>query len=289
METTAEKIRFELNSIIVQLSDLIRELPIKKLDRSSRVVFVAPDYYFGEPSPFQRSIQLNLKNRYDKIAELLKLIFQNAPDDIKFKLEQTDNHFRIWLQLETNWSVYPDPEINIQNLKKRFNEFNPILDILDANKDSDKDIVIIPDTNSLLLSCDPLIYKKSINKDSFTILLLPTVLGELDKLKVLHRNPEVREKAQKVITRIKGWRTQGTLTSGVTTEKTITIKAIPNEPNMGKTLSWLDKDVADDRIITSVIEIQSKNPASIIVLYTSDINLQNKAEAAMIEYSELDI
>jgi len=287
MKTTSEKIRSELNSITKRLCELIRELPIKRLNRhGTGVVIFAPEYFFEEPSPIQRNIQLNLKNQYDKISELLKLIFQNAPTDITYKLDQVDKLFRIWLQLESNWSVEPNPNQNVQKLLKDSAQFNPILDILDAS--NTKDISIIPDTNSLLISCDPLAYKNSLNIESFTILLLPTVLSELDKLKILHRNQDVREKAQKVITRIKGWRNQGSLTTGVTVEKTITVKTIPYEPNMNSTLTWLDKDVADDRIIASVIEIQSRFPSSVIILFTSDINLQNKAEATLIEYCELE-
>ena len=275
-----------MNLITKQLSEIIQELPIKTLNKQRHGGFIfAPNYYFDEPTPAQRNIQLNLKNQYDKIFELLRLIFKNAPTDIIYKLDEVDKLYRMWLQLESNWAIKPNPEHNVHELLDHAAKFNPILEILDAGKN--KNPIIIPDTNSLLLSCNPLVYKKSLNINSFTILLLPTVLNELDKLKILHRNQDVREKAQKIINRIKGWRTQGSLIDGITVEKSIIIQTIPTEPNMINTLSWLDKDVNDDRIIASVMEIQSKYPATTVILYTSDINLQNKAEAAIIEYREL--
>jgi len=107
-------------------------------------------------------------------------------------------------------------------------------------------------------------------------------LGELDELKMLHRNPEVREKAQKVITRIKGWRAQGPLLEGVLVDKTIQVRAIHDEPNVANSLSWLDPSNKDDRIIATTLHIQSRAPSARIVLVTGDINLQNKSDAASV-------
>ena len=58
------------------------------------------------------------------------------------------------------------------------------------------------------------------------------------------------------------------------------------EPDMKNNLSWLDADVADDRIIASTLEIMINHPTARIVLVTRDINLQNKAEVALIEFVE---
>ena len=55
---------------------------------------------------------------------------------------------------------------------------------------------------------------------------------------------------------------------------------------MKATLKWLDKDVADDRLIASTLEIIAQQPSARVVLVTSDINLQNKADAALIECYE---
>ncbi len=288
MKTTSEKIRQHLNRIAEQSAKLVRELPIKRFDknRSSGIVFIAPDYYWGEITPAQRNEQLQLKKDYDNISEHVRFIFKDAPKDVRHRLEQADKLLTRWIYLEENWSIRPDPEANAAKLLKDSEEIKSIIDILDASKD--KSVTIIPDTNSLLNSCDPLSYRATLKEEQFTLLLLPTVLKELDELKILHRNPDVRDKAKKIISRIKGWRTQGSLANGITVEKNITIKSIATEPDMENTLSWLDKDASDDRIIASVLEIQSHYPAAVVILFTGDINLQNKAEAAMIEFLELD-
>lgn len=71
---------------------------------------------------------------------------------------------------------------------------------------------------------------------------------------------------------MKGYRQQGNLIDGVTVEKTIKIKMVASEPNFDKTLSWLDKENSDDKIIASALEIQRDNPSSAVCLVTSDIN-----------------
>jgi len=74
----------------------------------------------------------------------------------------------------------------------------------------------------------------------------------------------------------------------VTVEKTIKLKMVASEPNFDRTLSWLDRENNDDRIIASALEIQRDNPSSAVCLVTSDINLQNKIEMARLTYIDID-
>ena len=163
--------------------------------------------------------------------------------------------------------------------------FVRILEIVEVN--GAVEIILVPDTNAIIGKPDPTQYKAIAGDDKFVFLLLPTVLAELDTLKNNHRNPDFRKKVNKVITRVKGWRTQGTLRDGVTVSETMTVKAVASEPNMQRTLKWLDKDNRDDRIIASVLEVQSTYPTARVVLVTGDINLLNKADVARIESAEL--
>ena len=74
---------------------------------------------------------------------------------------------------------------------------------------------------------------------------------------------------------------------GVTVDHSITVRACHCEPNMGRTLSRLDAIVQDNRSIASVIELQVEQPSARIVLVTGNINLQNKADVALIETAEI--
>lgn len=119
-----------------------------------------------------------------------------------------------------------------------------------------------------------------------TIVLFPTVLTELDKLKIVHRDAEFRQKIISIINRIKGLRSQGRLLDGVIVHKSILIKMVATEPDFEHTLHWLDNGNSDDRIIASALEIQVRNPSDTVILVSSDINLQNKAEMANLPYLE---
>ena len=146
---------------------------------------------------------------------------------------------------------------------------------------------LIPDTNALIGNPNPAQYRTIADNDRFIFLLLPTVIAELDTLKNTHRSDDFREKVTKVITRVKGWRNQGTLLDGVTVDKTITVKAGAIEPDMENTLTWLDRENRDDRIVASVLEIQSSYPNARVVVITGDINLANKMDLARIATADL--
>jgi hypothetical protein len=282
----ASRVRNRLAAVVNALAQLMRGLPVRQLERHGHgVVIIAPEYYWGDLSAEQRATQISLKRDYEPIAELLRLLLSRAPEDLLRQIDDADKRFRVWLELQNNWSLAPMPGANERALRSDAAALERILAVLDVT--GTRDIVVISDTNSLLARADPIEYRSVVGNDSFTFMLLPTVLGELDRLKIEHRNPDVREKAKNTITRIKGWRQQGSLSSGVTVNKSITVKACHSEPDMRSTLSWLDANIADDRIVASVLAVQTEQPSARIVLVTGDINLQNKADAALIETAEV--
>jgi predicted ribonuclease YlaK len=65
------------------------------------------------------------------------------------------------------------------------------------------------------------------------------------------------------------------------------VKAASKEPDFKNTLSWLDPNNNDDRIIASVLALQAEFPSAQMILISGDINLMNKADVAMIETAEL--
>jgi PIN domain len=146
--------------------------------------------------------------------------------------------------------------------------------------------VFVPDTNALL-------YHPELDKwrfdgaKTFAFVLIPTVLGELDELKIKHRDAALRQKAEALIGRIKSYRTRGDLSVGVVVAKNVsTIRAIALEPSFDSSLPWLDPDNNDDRIIASFVEVMRQHPRSPVVLVTLDINLQNKAAVGAFPFVE---
>ena len=285
-KSTASRLRIRFSNVAGKLAELVKTLSVRRLNQEGGgIVFIGPDLYFGERSADQKAVQLALKREYDVISELLKLLVSGGPEELVNGFEQADSQFRNWLDLDRTWSVTTNPAENAKKALAVAEPIGRILDVLDAA--SKNDILVVPDVNSLLADADPVKYRDVAGQDRFVFMLLPTVLGELDKLKIEHRNIDVREKARKIIDRIKGWRNQGALTDGVTVDKSITVKAASREPDMKNSLSWLDPSNNDDRIIASVLSIQVEFPAAQVTLVSADINLLNKADAAMIETAEL--
>jgi hypothetical protein len=185
-----------MSTVVTGLSELIKTLPIRRFDRfSGAALWVVPEFYFEERSAEQRATQLALRRRYEVLIEILRVILRGAPNDLLSRLEDTDKHFRDWLELNGSWSVTQDPKENARKSVEAARPLQQILDVLDVA--SKGELILVPDTNSLLSTADPVDYRKVANQDGFVFMLLPTVLGELDRLKIEHRNDVVREKAKK--------------------------------------------------------------------------------------------
>ena len=286
MPSTVSRLRSDFESLTQRVADFIRDIPIEWLDRhGGGVILIAPDYFWGEPSDEQRNAQLTIKRGYEQWFEVFRSAFAKSPADLSRRIKKADQRMRKWIELHSNWALQPDPGLNEQKLREDADEFMKILAILDAGRPTQA--ILVPDTNAIIGHPDPVEYRPIAGDVSFVFLLLPTVLAELDTLKNTHRNPDFREKVNKAITRVKGWRNQGSLRDGVTVDRTITVRAVAIEPDMQNTLKWLDKENRDDRIIAAVLEVQSAHPTAQVILVTGDINLLNKADVARIETAEM--
>jgi len=246
-------------------------------------IFVSPpDHYWKEVNESHIKIQTELKQLYSEWKEPFDLLFQNVPESVIHGIEEVHEFVISWIERnrDGNWSVKPTLEENKSFFKDKTEVFHRFIKSLSGTGDSE--IILIPDTNSLIICPELQEYSKLIDTSRFTIVFIPTVLQELDGLKQRHPDRDFRKKVDSVIMRIKGFRQQGDLRTGVTDYKTITVKSIATEPNFEKTLHWLDPSIKDDRIIASVLEIQREYLASKVILITNDINLQNKSDMANI-------
>jgi hypothetical protein len=283
-QTTIELLREDLNQLERQLVALVSISPVSWRNRDAGMFTIVggPDYYFDKPSQHQLRLQLPLKSAYDMWFERFRLLFRSPPSQIEKRIKDAHEKMVAWIDLGPNYKISQSSEGNVRAARESFRPFHEFLSLHSGISE----VILIPDTNVLTASPDPLSYKGIAESATFTFLLLPTVLSELDNLKIFARDPAYREKVAKVIRRIKGWRKQGSLSQGTTLHKTITVLAVAREPDVRGTLSWLDPENHDDRIIASALEIQAAAPTAAITLVTSDINLQNKAEAAKLPYSE---
>ncbi|WP_242392116.1 PIN domain-containing protein [Anaeromyxobacter oryzisoli] len=290
--TIAARLRSSLERIVEQASELARGLGVRRLERDlgTAVVMSGADFHFEKPSAAQQDAQLELKRRYEPFSEVVRVLLRAAPERLVSDWRKADKKFKsAWIELGTNYTLSADEARNEAALRKDADALAQVLSVLEGIGTTG--VLLVPDTNSLVDQPDPVMYRPIAGRDDFTLVLLPPVLDEIDDLKIAHKNPDVRDGAMRAITRIKGWRDQArragrTLNDGTVVDGSITVQSLHIEPDVKGSLSWLDASVADDRIIAAVLAVAAEHPAARVVLVTGDVNLQNKADAAMLETAD---
>jgi hypothetical protein len=235
----------------------------------SGVVLLGPDHPWGELDLETKRLQSEIYNEYMKLMEIGKSILYKSLPENRAKFDEASVLlFQIVEQSQYTWLK------NIAEAKEKLKErVNTQIETINlAHGKMGDGILFLPDTNILISNPNLHDYKM---KEKCNILFLPSILGELDKLKNEHSNENVRKKAQTAIRNIKEYRRRGSLIDGV---------KITVEPKFDGKPSWLDPNNQDDRFIASCFEIISMFPDSDAAILTLDINLQNKAEYSLIPY-----
>jgi hypothetical protein len=135
--------------------------------------------------------------------------------------------------------------------------------------------LLVADTSALLDR--PNLQEWRIDGTSWTVVLVPQVLSELDERK---RDPRTREAAQKVINQLDDFDRRGDLFAGVPLAGSLRVREVPTSPDMNSTLSWLRSDVPDDAIIAGALELVWQDLTSRVAVTASDRNVRNKARLA---------
>jgi rRNA maturation endonuclease Nob1 len=278
----ANRLKQNLQRIESKMMELLEASTIDEF--LYRGFIFAPNHYWGKTDERQKLLQMQLIKDYTSWFEHFKLLFSNASQEVNKQIIEINRFVTEWIEKKSRWDVPSTIKEAKSVFKEKVRLFYELISLLESAESYE--LLLVPDTNILITEPDISKYSKFVEQSKFTVILVPTVLSELDKLKTSHHNQDFKDKVISVIRRIKGLRNQGNLLIGVTVNKSVTVRMVAPEPNFDKTLHWLDSTNQDDRIIASTLELQRENPANIVVLITSDINLQNKAEMANLPYIE---
>lgn len=280
MRERAQEIKSLGETLILHHSSIHRWYERRSTDS---LVWMGGDHAWSPLDKEGCRIQSRALEQYNKFQMILGSLMKNQPKGTMDDLQGSDSTIRPIIGQEGN--LWDDRR------EEYYKEFYEALDkqiaLLEGLYDSsDGSVIYVPDTNALLYN-PALEDWRFVDSPRFIILLTPTVLSELDTLKVNHRVEDVRGKAEGLIKRIKGYRTRGKLAEGVSLVGNISqLMTLAVEPTFDKSISWLDESNNDDRIIATFIEIMRQHPRSTAVLVTRDINLQNKAEFANLPFEE---
>jgi hypothetical protein len=244
------------------------------------VMTLLPDSIWGPPDDRQRSLQRELLELWTPWLEQVTLLFSEDTERRREELRDAAAKIRLWIERnERDFSVPPTIRQASAVLREHL---APLYKALHELGSAPSRVMAVPDTNVLLRSQELAQWRAVLGVDAFVVVLVPGVLAELDAHKLNHRNEKVRERARKFSDRIKGWLNQGDVATGVRVEGDVRVRVEGREPNLARSLSWLDPNVADDRILASLLELQRRDPAARVVLLTGDSIMLAKAAAACV-------
>ncbi len=284
MKTVYENVREWSERIAGLLAELQKQSSIHRWNyNTGGVIWLGSDYSWTKLGDEARPIQSRVLEEYRRFSALVNVLFKGQPKDTLASLKESDVKVLEVIQQDgITWSQQADEAFSAATEALRSN-----VELLKRLYDgADGRVSFVPDTNALLHNPSLEAWRFD-DVPNFTILLLPTVLAELDALKVNHRVEEVRKKSERIIRQVKEYRRRGRLTEGVTIVRDVSeLVAIATEPSVSDSLPWLDSSNNDDRLLASVVEVMRQRPHSPVILVTRDVNLQNKAEFACVPFCE---
>jgi hypothetical protein len=224
-------------------------------------------------------IQSKLRDDYSRFHALVGCLLRTQGSATERDLKQSDRTTTEIINQRGRTYI-----ASVEDARRRFEEaIDKQVGLLAALYDgAEGEHVYVPDTNALLYN--PQLEDWTFDgSPQFVLLLMPTVLSELDQLKVTGRVESVRDKAQRLVRQMMEYRRRGNLNDGVVLRKgSHRLRTLAVEPDFEKTLPWLDPANNDDRILAGFMEVMRQHPRCPVVVVTGDINLTNKAEYARV-------
>jgi hypothetical protein len=213
MKTVSDAIRERVEGLRELLREFLLEHSggLRDLNRADSSVFiVGPSRAWADLDQDGRRLQSRLLEENRRLAALVRALLSNAPEDGSKELKQAqetlqgliDQSHLTWVK--TTAEAFTEAE---EALDKQLELIANLYDPVEGTP------IYVPDTNALLWNPDLERWRFD-DEPSFALVLTATVLGELDRLKIEHRNPEIRERSEGLIRRIKGYRARGELGAG---------------------------------------------------------------------------
>lgn len=280
MKTLTDLLAEDAAEIKHDIARLMEHSKLHQRRDCDTIVYIDPNGngLWGELSLEVRPLQSKILEDYRRYHEMIRTLTRGMAKGSQREFAQA--HALVVKHVEQQLATWSKSVADAQaETLRAIDEMQGLLDHLYSPRG---EVLIVPDTSALILGAS--LEQWSFDWcDAFTVVLTPTVLAELDELKIAHRNLDVRTKAECIIRQIKEYCRRGDLRAGVpVVKRRISARSIAVEPKMGESLPWLDPTNNDDRLLASTIEIIRQNVRSVVVLVTADVNLQNKAQHARI-------
>jgi len=277
----------ELESIAADYDALLDASEIRNVDPNrpgSRFVFVGSAEWGWTPSSPQLTGQaMELLGRARDLRPRFELLFPHPTPAVAKKHKAAFHHLEKWLtRPQGDTSVPSTIERAKAKVSDSFAALRAARDMLPSDEWATR---VVVDTNVLLDNPDLAQLTPALG-GRYLVHLPPVVLRELDDQKRAGRTPELREAAKRADRRLKGLRDNGDVRTGARVAGDVFVIFEHVEPRGEDLPSWLDLGVPDDRLIASALLLQSAHPSSMVVVATSDLNVQTKLAATGLPFIE---
>lgn len=248
---------------------------------SSGMVFITgTPYYWSALPPEAHAHQARALAEYRRFADTLGVLTRAMPDD---RLAKLRDDTAIVIRFINRDAASRDSPARV--LDEAVGALQRQVELMDGLYGASANTMLVPDTNALYWNTALDTWRLPWASSAFVVVLLPSVLKEIDLHKMDDRRSSRREKAERFARQVGEYRRRGPLLQGAPLAAGISsVMAIPVEPRMSDSLPWLDSANLDDRLLASVIEVMRLNPHSSVVVATRDVNLQNKLEFARVPF-----
>lgn len=282
----AQRLHAELDQLEDRVLDVVARSGISAFDAYGGMLITAARYQWTPSDRLLTADRMRVLTEMRQSMDRLRGLFPHPTPQVRSTLKDAAGLVERWLERP---SAHDDdlPATVAEAQQVVQDQIGALRELVElAAGEESGPLRLIPDTNSLLRNPDLATYHRAVGTSGYDVHIVPTVLRELDQIKDRGASPEVRDKAQAFVRRLKGLRDKGSLAAGVALTRAVTIRAEPRDIDPRELLDWLDPTVPDDRILGSALELQRRHPGAPVVLVTSDLNLQNKADAAGVPYAE---
>ncbi|SMD09763.1 PIN domain-containing protein [Sporomusa malonica] len=267
MQSVIQHINTEVLNLKKLLNDLMECSDIVRWNYS-KIIMSGGDYHWEELNDNGRKIQDQLLNNYNRFTTLIRFLTNDLSSAQQRAMETSAQ--KVFNLIEQNGFLFRmNKEEQINSAMKAIDQqFNLIATSYEVTDDY---CLIIPDSSTLIANSE--IDKWKFEEiDRFKIMLLPTVVDELEK--AITNNDPVRNKHKN---KILEYTKLGNIIDGVKINEHNIIKLVDELQKTEKTLSWLDINNNYDVVIASYFEIVKANPHSQVILITNNPSLREKA------------
>jgi PIN domain len=254
---------------------------LREINDSSGVVFITGTPYYWSSLPAEAlAHQARALAEYRRFSDTLSVLIREIPDDRLAKFR--DDTALVIRFISRDAASYETPK---HVLDEAVEALRRQVELIDGLYSASANTMLVPDTNALYWNTALDTWRLPWASGAFVVVLLPTVLKEIDLHKTDERRSSRREKAERFARQVGEYRRRGPLLQGASLAAGIsTVMAIPVEPKMSDSLPWLDPTNLDDRLLASVIEVMRLNPHASVIVVTRDVNFQNKLEFARVPF-----